>query len=122
MVQWSSGRQRSLNPSSSPAGAERWPRCPIWAPTSPRSCSGTSAAAGSGSASSPPPRLGRGVSFLPRRCRCSLSTGIVLISSLCSRSERRCALFLISFSDVCCRRDKFTVNLHLFLRRTKGGQ
>lgn len=61
MVQWSSGRQRSLDPSS-PAGAERWPRCPISAPTSRRSCSGTSAAAGSGSASTPPPpRLGLGM-------------------------------------------------------------
>jgi len=83
----------------------------------------SSAPAKGGAPSTNAPRArGKQASFLADRRLCSLSTGIVLISSLCSRSERHCALFLISFSDVCCRRDKFTVNLHLFLRRTKGGQ
>jgi len=54
--------------------------------------------------------------------RSPLRSVLVLFSISRKKSERHCALFLISFSDVCSHQDKFTVNLHLFLRRTKGGQ
>lgn len=104
-------------------GAERWPRCPISAPTSPRSCSGTSAAAGSGSASTPPPRLGLEVSFfLPRRPsrRCSLSSFNwhcavhVLFPFPRKKSERHCSYHFIFRMLVAPE-----INLHLFLRRIK---